>query len=157
MLRKRTLVALLSCTLALALPALGQTASAPVPTPANGPHYGLPRAHIAADILSHISPADRKVLTQSWLLPVRQKLLMSWRPLLPNTARRPMREAGTDVLTLQLGPTGVVRSVRAVRSNGDPALLKSAEGALKSASPYPPFPPGVKARSIRLRLTFRYD
>ncbi|HEX3987746.1 MAG TPA: energy transducer TonB [Acidobacteriaceae bacterium] len=142
-------------------PAFSQASSTPVPPPKSGTHYPLPRARVRAAILSDIGSADRQLLNQAWLLSVRQKLLMSWRPLIPDTDRRPMVEAGSAVLLIRLGPKGLVRHVRVERSARNqarnPALVTAAEGAVKAASPYPPFPPGVKARGIRLRVTFLYD
>jgi TonB family protein len=155
MLRRFLLVFLLS--LLSAGPAFSQAASTPVPPPRTGTRFPLPRARVRASILSTISPADRKVMTQAWLLSVRQKLLMSWRPLIPDTDRRPMVEAGSAVLVIRLGPKGLVRHVRVERSAPNQALVTAAEGAVKAASPYPPFPLGVKARDIRLRVTFLYD
>lgn len=154
MLRRFLLIFLLSAL--SAGPAFSQT-STPVPPPKNGTHYPLPRTRVRASILSRINPADRQLLNQAWLLSVRQKLLMSWRPLIPDTDRRPMVEAGSAVLVIRLGPKGLVRHVRVERSAPDQALVTAAQGAVKAASPYPPFPPGVKARDIRLRVIFLYD
>jgi len=68
-----------------------------------------------------------------------------------------MGEPGTAVLIVRLGRNGVVRHLRVARSTRDQALMTAAEGTLKSASPYPPFPPGVKAHRIKLRVIFLYD
>lgn len=158
MLSRRSLITLLLSALVLVGPAFGQTGrNTPIPPKSSGPNYPLPHAHVTVTILDRVSPADRKLLTQVWLLSVRQKLLMSWRPLLPDAARRPMGQSGSAVCTVQLGAHGVVQRVRVVHAAGDPALLRSAEGALKSASPYPAFPPGVQARQLRLRVKFQYD
>ncbi len=153
----RRILLLLLLTGLAAAPAGAQTSSIPVPPPANGTRSALPHARITATIASHVSAADRQLLDQAWLLSVRQKLLMSWRPLLPDTARYPMGESGTAVLLVQLGRKGVVRHIRVTRSTGVHSLLHAAIGAARSASPYPPFPPGVRARRLRLRLIFRYD
>ena len=140
-----------------AAPAGAQSSSTPVPPPSTGRQHPLPHAQVAAVILSHLSSADRNLLGRAWLLSVRQKLLMSWRPLLPDTTRPPMAEPGTVVLVVHLGSKGVVQGVRVVQSTGGRSLRKAAEGAVKSASPYPPFPSGLSARRLRLRVTFQYD
>jgi TonB family protein len=140
-----------------AVPAIAQTSSTPVPPPRDGPAYPLRHAHVTASIMSGVSSADRNLLNRQWLMGVRQKLLMSLRPLIPDTDRPPAVEAGTAVLVVRLSPDGIVRHVGVSRSTGSEALLRAAEGAVRSASPYPPFPTGIKAGVLRLQITFLYD
>lgn len=154
MLRK-CLIALLGMMLLAGL-ACAQSASTPVP-PGPGPHYPLPRVQVSAKIVSRVKPADQKLLNQEWLLAVRQKLLMSLRPLIPDTARPPMGQPGTVVLVVRLGRKGVPRDVRVLQSSADPALVKAAEGAAKSANPYPPFPFRAKARHVKLQVTLQFN
>lgn len=157
MFRTRFLVFLFTMLLA-GLPAMAQTTpNTPVPPPANGRHhYPLKRIGVAVHLLGNVSAADRALLRKEWLLSVRQQLLVSLRPLLPNIARPPMDEEGAAVLFVRVNPQGMVTHIRVVRSSGSASLQTAARGAVKAATPLPVFPPGVKARTLRLRVRFVY-
>lgn len=141
-----------------AFPAVGQTTpNTPVPPQATGQTYPLKRVKIAVHLLGKVSARDRTLLRKEWLLSVRQQVLVNWHPLLPETTTPPMEQRGTTVLVVRIGPKGRVRHEKVERSSGVASLDRAAEGAAKSASPLPPFPPGVKAQELRLKMRFVYD
>lgn len=120
-----------------------------------GQKWPLARHTLAIEITSKITSADRIALGKAWLPGVHAQLLTNWRPLLPGTSSPPpIHPGGTVVLRVRISPRGLVRHLAVLRPAHDPALTRSVEGAVKSSSPFPPFPPGIAARSISLRLTF---
>lgn len=133
---------------ALVLPVAAQTR-------APGQKWPLPRHTVNIEITSKISSADRIALSRAWIPGVHAQLLANWRPLLPGTiSPPPIHPGGIVVLLVRISPRGLVRHLAVLRPAHDPALTHSVEGAVQASSPLPPFPPGVAARSISLRLTF---
>lgn len=138
-------------------PALAQTTSTPIPPQPGQRSYPLRRTKVVIHILGRISPADRALLRGQWLLSVRQSVLVNWHPLVPDTTRPPMQQPGATLLVVRVGPHGRIRGERVVRSSGTPSLDRAAMGAVRAASPLPPFPPGVQSRKLRLRMLFEYN
>lgn len=135
------------------LPAAGQS-RAPVPKSSHVGQYPLERMVVTVHILRGVSHADLVRLREGWLMGVRQQIKVAWPPEVPDSARPPMDAAGTAMMVVRIGANGRVKHIRVVRWKGDRALVWAAEGAVKSASPLPVFPPGVKARTVRLRMHF---
>jgi protein TonB len=59
---------------------------------------------------------------------------------------------GTVIVLLAISPSGHLISARVVSSSGNPLLDRSALGAVRRSSPFPPPPPGAKSNE----LIFKY-
>ena len=135
--------------------AAGMAQVAP-PNPGTPSPASLHHEQVAVRIVSRISSGERANLQKFWVLQLRKALRANWKPLVPDTNRPPMTQLGTTVLDVRVTANGLVRHMALLRPSGDPALDHAAEGAVKAATPLPPFPPSVDVRTLALRLTFRY-
>jgi TonB family protein len=150
LLKKRGLAVL--AAVLIVVPAIAQVVTHP-----STRNFAAGRVHLTVRILSSISPSDRAILRKGWAPLVQRAVTANWRPLLPDTVRPPMARPGTTVVVFRLGPGGHLHHLSITRSSGDKALDQAARGAVTSAMPYPPFPPGFPSRPIRLRIIFHYD
>lgn len=66
------------------------------------------------------------------------------------------RRKGTVIVRFKVSSSGELLSHEITQSSGSEALDKAAVAALKSATPFPPFPEGVTGTELALSIPFRF-
>jgi TonB family protein len=117
------------------------TAAPPSPAPATpsppspGPLLGEPKVTAQSDF------------PFTWYLQVvERRVRENWKPL-AGGGNRPL-------IVFEIDPRGRVTRIMTERSSGNAAFDRSAEGAIRAATPFPPLPPEFKEPLLRVHLEF---
>jgi protein TonB len=73
----------------------------------------------------------------------------------PSEARK-KRLQGLVSLSLQINSTGELMEAKIIQSSGSKILDENATGIIKRVSPFPPFPPDIEERELRINIPIAY-
>jgi TonB family protein len=112
----------------------------------------------AVEILTaDLDPSDVATLQNTYLPRLASQIREAWLPLVPAKAKQPQLKQGKVAIVFHLAADGKVSTMRLTTPSGDVSLDRAAWGAITSSSPFPPFPPGMRANALDLRFNFRYN
>jgi TonB family protein len=80
-----------------------------------------------------------------------------WEPLIPKSARSPIKKSGQVTVQFSLMKDGSVRGMELVESSGDVDLDRAALGAIATSSPFAALPAFYTGDSLFLRCNFLYN
>jgi TonB family protein len=104
------------------------------------------------EILSDTEGVDFK----PYMTKLRADVQEHWEPLIPKSARPPVRKSGHVTIQFALMKDGSVRGTQIVQSSGDVYLDRAAWGAIASSS-FANLPAAYTKDSLVLRVTFSYN
>lgn len=142
----------LSAALLVTVPAVARPQATAAPQAS-----ALARTEIQVHLLGRMHKKEREELQKAWLPAIQQQLRVNWRPLQPETTQPPMQASGATVLVADVTPQGRIDQLTVTQTSDNVALDEAARGAVQSAVPFPPLPPGLKDRNLRLQLDFIYN